>query len=252
MSSANEKFQGIGTKKRAEHAKGGQALLPAGLFTRDATHRLSILNGSHTPLSDDPSQETVIVFPDFKVIADVPRSPVGAETLWRAALDPSYGRLGAESRPDSLRSWLLPYSCAILLCKATCIFHPKSALNLLRTGSHKRRDKRCAVVAPILEKSGNVTYSLSAGQLTWFIIALIHCLEGEGWAVHTGLEDLSGSPTLESLLTEGPEPEVAFEKRLKALGGEHKALILRTSHVGGHKFAGNVVVCLSPIPSPPG
>ena len=68
--------------------------------------------------------------------------------------------------------------------------------------------------------------------------------------VHTELEDLSGHPTLESSLINGPEPEIAFETQLKALGGEHKALILRTSHIGGHKFAGNVIVCLSPIPSP--
>ena len=62
--------------------------------------------------------------------------------------------------------------------------------------------------------------------------------------VHTELEDLSGLPTLESSLIEIPEAQNALETRLKALGREHKALILRTSHVGGHKFAGNVVVGL--------
>ena len=50
-------------------------------------------------------------------------------------------------------------------------------------------------------------------------------------------------------MTDGPEPEVAFEAQLKALGGEHKALILRTSHIGGHKFSGNVTVRLSPTHS---
>jgi len=100
----------------------------------------------------------------------------------------------------------LPYSCAILLC------------------SHKKRDNRCAVVAPVLERT------------------FTHYLEHEGWVVHTELEDLSGNPTLESSLVNGPEPEVAFETQLKALGGEHKALILRTSHIGGHKFAGNVII----------
>lgn len=67
--------------------------------------------------------------------------------------------------------------------------------------------------------------------------------------VYTKLEDLSGNPTLESSLIKGPESEIAFEAQLKALGGEHKALILYTSHMGGHKFAGNVIVCLTPIPS---
>ncbi|KAH0839698.1 Sucrase/ferredoxin-like-domain-containing protein [Lanmaoa asiatica] len=206
LSSTNEKLQGGGTQNRLENAENSRALLPAGLFTQNDTRRLSIQNGSHKSFSEDPSQETVIVLPDFRVIADIPRSPAGAETLWTTALDPSYGRLGAESRSDSLRSWALPYSCAILLC------------------SHKRRDKRCAVAAPVLEKT------------------FIHCLEREGWVVHTELEDLSGNPTLEPLLIKDPEPEIAFETQLKAHGGEHKALILRTSHVGGHKFAGNVII----------
>lgn len=86
---------------------------------QDVTDRLSILNGSHRSFAEDPSKETVIVLPDFKVITGVPSSPVGAETLWRIALDPSYGRLGAESRTDSLKSWLLPYSRVILLCKTS-------------------------------------------------------------------------------------------------------------------------------------
>lgn len=85
--------------------------------------------------------------------------------------------------------------------------------------------------------------------LTCYIIAFTHYLEHEGWVVHTELEDLSENPTLESSLISGPEPEIAFETQLKALGGEHKALILRTSHIGGHKFAGNVNVRLSLIPS---
>ncbi|KAF8559050.1 hypothetical protein OG21DRAFT_1474462 [Imleria badia] len=206
LSSANEKLLGDRAQNKDEMAEKGRALLPAGLFTQDDTRRLSIQNGSHNSFSEDPSQETVIVLPDFKVIADIPRSLTGAEMLWTTALDPSYGRLGAQSRSDSLRSWALPYSCAILLC------------------SHKRRDKRCAVVAPVLEKT------------------FIHYLEREGWVVHTELEDLSRNPTLESSLINGPEPEITFEAQLKELGGEHKALILRTSHIGGHKFAGNVII----------
>ncbi|KAG8218417.1 Sucrase/ferredoxin-like-domain-containing protein [Butyriboletus roseoflavus] len=206
LSSANERLQDGRTQTRNENAGNSRQLPPAGLFTQNDTRRLSIQNGSHKSFSEDPSQETVIVLPDFKVIADVPRSPMGAETLWTTALDPSYGRLGANSRSDSLRSWALPYSCVILLC------------------SHKRRDKRCAVAAPVLEKT------------------FIRYLEREGWVVHTGLEDLSGNPTIESSLIKGLESEIAFETQLKALGGEHKALILYTSHVGGHKFAGNVIL----------
>ncbi|KIL00394.1 hypothetical protein PAXRUDRAFT_821765 [Paxillus rubicundulus Ve08.2h10] len=180
--------------------------LPAGLLEQNDTRRLSILNGSHETFSEDPAQETVIILPDFKVIADVPRSSAGAEMLWTAALDPSHGRLGAQSRPDSLRSWILPYSCVILLC------------------SHKRRDKRCAIAAPILEKT------------------FIQYLESEDWEVHTRLEDLSESPSLESSLSIYPDPEIAFEAELKGLRDERKVLILRNSHIGGHKFAGNVII----------
>lgn len=119
---ANEKLQGGRTQGKDENAEKGRARLPAGLFTQNDTARLSIQNGSHNSFSEDPSQDTVLVLPDFKVIADVPRSPTGAETLWTAALDPSYGRPGAKSRSDSLRSWALPYSCVVLLCKPFTFF----------------------------------------------------------------------------------------------------------------------------------
>ncbi|KAH7887956.1 Sucrase/ferredoxin-like-domain-containing protein [Phlebopus sp. FC_14] len=184
----------------------GHGRLPAGLFTQDDTRRLAILNGSHRSFSRDPAQETVIVLPDFKVVADVPCSIAGAETLWSAALDPSYGRSGGKSRSDSLKSWVLPYSCLVLLC------------------SHKRRDKRCAIAAPILEKT------------------LIQCLESEGWEAHTELEDLSSYPSLESSICGEPDAEAAFEAQLRTLPDQHKALILRNSHIGGHKFAGNVII----------
>ncbi|KAG9317244.1 Sucrase/ferredoxin-like-domain-containing protein [Chiua virens] len=207
LSSVNDehRLKNGGAPGKGPKIGGGRPPLP-GLFTSNGSGRLSIQNGSHRSFSEDPSHETVIVFPDFKVIADVPRSPAGAEMLWTAALDPSYGKLGAESRSDSVRSWALPYSSVILLC------------------SHKRRDKRCSIAAPILEKT------------------FTRYLEHEGWAVHTELEDLSGNPTMESSLMKSADPESAFTEQLRAIGEERKALILRISHMGGHKFAGNVII----------
>ncbi|KAF8845716.1 hypothetical protein BDN67DRAFT_940581 [Paxillus ammoniavirescens] len=209
LRTANDKRGGGGKQPLDSDDRGRETRnpLPAGLLEQNDTRRLSILNGSHKTFSEDLAQETVIVLPDFKVIADIPRSLAGAEMLWTAALDPLYGRLGAQSRPDSLRSWILPYTSVILLC------------------SHKRRDKRCAIAAPILEKM------------------FIQYLESEDWEVHTELEDLSDSPSLESSLSIYPDPEIAFEARLKALRDERKVLILRNSHIGGHKFAGNVIIC---------
>lgn len=188
--------------------------LPSGLFTQDTSDRLSILNGSHHSLSlqhDSASTlETVIILPDYKVITDVPRSLEGAETLWKSALDPAYGRSGAPGRSDTFKSWILPYSCLILLC------------------SHKRRDKRCAITAPVLEKT------------------FTQYLEREGWEVHTDLEDMSSEPTLELLLSTGnansADPETVYQSQLTALPAQRRALILRNSHVGGHKFAGNVII----------
>ncbi|KAG6333507.1 hypothetical protein ID866_5583 [Astraeus odoratus] len=188
--------------------------LPPGLFTQDTSRRLSILNGSHHALSPqhDPKStvETVIVLPDYKIVTGVPRTRDGAETLWKTALDPTYGRTGALERSDTLQSWILPYTCLILLC------------------SHKRRDKRCAIAAPILEKT------------------FTQYLEQENWEVHTDLEDPSGEPTLESLVNssteDGADPEMMYESQLKALTGRNRALILRNSHIGGHKFSGNVII----------
>ena len=88
-----------------------------GVFSHTEAGRLAILNGSHKSFSHDGSHETVIILPDFKVMSGVPRTPEGAEALWRTALDPSLGRAGAASIKDQLKTWVLPYSCLILLCK---------------------------------------------------------------------------------------------------------------------------------------
>ncbi|KAI6105520.1 Sucrase/ferredoxin-like-domain-containing protein [Pisolithus sp. B1] len=212
LCSANERHcTSSDSTGKASSAPNDNKPLPPGLFTQDTSNRLSILNGSHHSLSlhHDPAStlETVIILPDYKVVTDVPRSLEGAETLWKSALDPAYGRSGAPERSDTLKSWVLPYSCLILLC------------------SHKRRDKRCAIAAPVLEKT------------------FTQYLEREGWEVHTDLEDLSGKPTLEPLLSAGnADAETVYQSQLAALPGQHRALILRNSHIGGHKFAGNVII----------
>jgi len=127
-----------------------------GVFSHTEAGRLAILNGSHKPFSSDESQNTVIVLPDFKVMSSIPSTLEGAEALWKAALDPSLGRAGASLRTDELKTWVLPYSCLILLCKFhTTVFQSVSHQGFPQ-GSHKRRDKRCAVAAPILEKSESI------------------------------------------------------------------------------------------------
>ena len=100
----------------------------------------------------------------------------------------------------------------------------------LRAGSHKRRDNRCAIAAPKLEHT--------------FTAAL----ERAGWEVHTQVEDpsLSGPP-LEALTGTAEDKHAELEKRLKDVAEQKRVLIVRNSHMGGHKFAGNVIVRPQPL-----
>jgi Sucrase/ferredoxin-like len=53
-------------------------------------------------------------------------------------------------------------------------------------------------------------------------------------------------PALEDL--RGPvEPEEYIAEQLKASSSEKRVLILRTSHVGGHKYAGNCIVSVPDV-----
>ncbi|QRV87900.1 altered inheritance of mitochondria protein 32 [Ceratobasidium sp. AG-Ba] len=179
---------------------------PPGVFVPTESHRLSVLNGSHREIG---AAHTVLVFPDYKLVKDVPPTAEGADSFWRAAIDPAVGREGKVVGGE-IKSWTLPYAAVILLC------------------SHKRRDNRCHIAAPILENS----FCTSLSSL--------------GWDVHTQIDDPAeyGHPAIEDL----PEPRAdAILEQLQEIrkpDGQHsqRALILRNSHIGGHKFAGNVII----------
>lgn len=87
-----------------------------GLFLASDSSRTSVLNGSHKTLCHENDHETVLVFPDFKVVTEVRRSTQGAQELWDSAVNPSIGRSGAYLKKNELKTWILPYSCVILLC----------------------------------------------------------------------------------------------------------------------------------------
>jgi hypothetical protein len=87
-----------------------------GVYVSSHSTRIAILNGSHTTLSDDPADESVLIFPDYKIVTEVPSSLDGARTLWNSCISPSLGRAGLPMEQSFLRSWVLPYSCVILLC----------------------------------------------------------------------------------------------------------------------------------------
>ncbi|KAF8505675.1 Sucraseferredoxin-like protein [Russula emetica] len=178
----------------------------AGIFKDSENQAVSILNGSHDTLSTYNDNETVLVFPDYKVLTEVPCSLDGARELWRNSVSPSVSRLGSSSGTGTVKSWVIPYTCVILIC------------------SHRRRDVRCAVVAPKLEYAFSQT------------------LEYEGWEVHTQLEDPTGPP-----LEDYPDEDwkkAELSRRLQELDESptKRALILKTSHIGGHKYAGNVII----------
>lgn len=73
---------------------------------------------------------------------------------------------------------------------------------------------------------------------------MTHSLESEGYEVHTQLDDLDG-PSLEEIDGTDEDREKEFLRRLQAIADSEepkKALILKNSHIGGHKYSGNVVV----------
>ena len=113
------------------------------------------------------------------------------------------------------------------------------------SGSHKRRDNRCSIASVKLEEGTPwVSFAyLQTPNPSLLPPEFTRCLHNHDWEIHTQLEDLASTvgPPLESLST--PEEQTAdVLRQLKALPAEQKALILKNSHTGGHKYAGNCIV----------
>jgi len=219
------------TAKKLEHT------VP-GVFTQQQGTRLSILNGSHTTISEHHERETVLIFPEYRVVFGVENTPKTAELLYEKAVSPSttyIPTIPEESEAGELPFGIvpIPYSCVILLC------------------SHKRRDNRCHVAAPVLEHE------------------FTHALQQREWKVDTNLDhdhlhDVlpSQKPSAEAAPQingdsegEGEEEEdsdgvpkskgpAPFPGNIspRKLWDLKRALIIKTSHVGQHKFAGNVII----------
>ena len=122
-----------GTSKDKEKAKskedkpanGAPVQSVAGVFDSTKAKRVTIQNGSHRTVSDDHDKETVLVFPDYKVVTEVDVSKAGAEELWDCAVSPSVAlRSAPESKGATVKSWILPYACVILLCALPAAFAP--------------------------------------------------------------------------------------------------------------------------------
>ncbi|KAJ7228886.1 Sucrase/ferredoxin-like-domain-containing protein [Mycena pura] len=192
-----------------------------GVFTSADSTRLSILNGSHKTVAADDEHHTVLVFPDYTMVVDVPATLDGAKELWRTALDATLPRMGGTPATGSFQTWILPYSCVIMLC------------------SHKRRDNRCAIAAPKLEH-GQRHARISCIH-AHCVAAFIKSLECNGWTAHTQLEHVV-DPPLEHFSGTPEEKGRHIADQLRALSAGKRALILRNSHMGGHKYAGNCII----------
>ncbi|THH27289.1 hypothetical protein EUX98_g6903 [Antrodiella citrinella] len=189
----------------------GAAKYIPGIHDPMSSSSVTILNGSHRSVCEEPGQETVLVFPDFKVVTGVEHSAKSAQELWNMAVDPAVPRRGNVVEGSNLKSWVLPYSVVIMIC------------------SHKRRDNRCGISAPKLEH------------------ALTLELEREGWEVHTQVEEPCAlGAALEDFKGTDEEKDAEVQRILHDLDPRtaetKRALIVKNSHFGGHKFAGNVVI----------
>ena len=70
-------------------------------------------------------------------------------------------------------------------------------------------------------------------------------LEHEGWEVHDQVEHPSHhAASLEEFKGTEEEKEGSYLKQLKEAAESKRALIIRNSHMGGHKFAGNCIVSI--------
>ena len=93
-----------------------------GIYDPMLSSKITVLNGSHQTVSEDHNTETVLVFPDYKVVTEVERSAEGALHLWQAAVDPTVARRGEVVKGSKIRSWVLPYSCVIMICTSHLVF----------------------------------------------------------------------------------------------------------------------------------
>lgn len=134
------------------------------------------------------------------------------------------------SIPNStVTSYTLPYRAVLLICMSDLtreVFESSLKFMYFPQGSHKRRDKRCSIAAPML------------------IAELKRACEDEGWHVD---EHLDEKPSLLSLeeLADDTSRHTEYETALRAATQSDTVAIVKVSHIGGHRFAGNVI-CLFP------
>ncbi|KAH8922195.1 hypothetical protein BT69DRAFT_1334957 [Atractiella rhizophila] len=191
--------------------KGGRVV---GVFDKnwDGGHlvenKLTILNASFHETEDDELERhkygSVMVFPDFRLVTPIKMDKESVDEAVERYIGMDVDRLGTASPSSRLKSYILPYRVVVLLC------------------SHKRRDKRCHLTAPSLIRA----FSQAFENEGWEVDE-----RGDEWVHHSG----------ETAEGEG-EGEEALMKRLKEAAEGNMTGIFKVSHIGGHKYAGNVIL----------
>lgn len=218
----SKKIQGSGSSTSSSAMKGIYPILsstptstapgtPVGTAPSSPSEppRLSILSSSLLSSGHD-GEESVIVLPDYKIVHGVADSVAGAAALVHSHLDPSLGRAGrpagdtGDDVPSAtsitMKSYPLPYAAVVLIC------------------SHKRRDKRCHIAAPLL------------------INQFHHHLDQHGLEVDERGDDLSDGPSIEEYEGDDQARESRLEESLKGVkrnGG--RVAVFKVSHIGGHR-----------------
>ncbi|KAG1753811.1 Sucrase/ferredoxin-like-domain-containing protein [Suillus paluster] len=164
-----------------------------------------------------------------------------AEGTLAAFLNAANSSLGTSKKPKSSSD-----------PPATGLFsHTEAGRLSILNGSHRSfsddESHETVIVLPDFMVVSGVPRTLAGAEALWRAavdpsLAFHQYLEQEGWEVHTNLDDLTSEPSLESRASSNTEKEQLIETQLKSLHTEHKALILKNSHVGGHKFAGNCII----------
>lgn len=202
----------------------------------------SVYSSSLISQSTDPADQSLLVFPDWKIIHELENSPAGAQEIWDGLLAPGIGRSGRKSQQIATvgrrRSWTLPYRALILLCKS----HYSRILQIIHanvSGSHKRRDKRCHIAAPLLRSALHAVlekHDISIDETG----SSLACFDGEA------LEDLDGSDE---------ERDAEAQRRIQEIDGVSggpggEVGIFNINHLGGHRYAGVMLVspCLRHSP----
>ncbi|KAE8225398.1 hypothetical protein CF319_g1852 [Tilletia indica] len=217
--------------------------LPKGVWSttqESGPTRVLYQNSSHYSSSCQTTNEegkpnhTLLLFPSFQLLTNVPAPSKDNEDVLRAIWDHFLRRDGGGVEEDEgiakmrrkelverqgVKRWVLPYRAVVLLC------------------SHKKRDARCSIAASLLSS------------------ALRSHAEQAGWTVDERGDDHDSSTSTWGSLSSSPSKDEGWEWRKMASEGktpDHHGEdgeegggtlgIFQISHIGGHKYSGNVII----------